>query len=179
MKILGIAGSLRSGSVNAQLLQLAAETLPDGVELAVWEGLRDLPAFDEDAEGAPSLAVAGFRAAVADADAVLIATPEYNGSIPGALKNALDWGSRPRDTAAFRNMPVAVIGASPGSFGGVWAQAETRRVLGLMGSRVVAGELSVGKAHERLAEPEPELVDQLRAVVDLLIDEAVARAEAA
>jgi len=179
MKILGIAGSLRSGSYNRQLLQLAADNLPDGVELAVWEGLRDLPAFDEDAEGTPSLAVAGFRAAVADADAVLIATPEYNGSIPGALKNALDWGSRPRDTAAFRSMPVAVIGASPGSFGGVWAQAETRKVLGLMGSRVVAGELSVGKAHERLADPDAELVDQLRALIDVLIDEAAARAEAA
>ena len=179
MKILGIAGSLRSGSYNRQLLQLAADNLPDGVELAVWEGLRDLPAFDEDAEGTPSLAVAGFRAAVANADAVLIATPEYNGSIPGALKNALDWGSRPRDTAAFRSMPVAVIGASPGSFGGVWAQAETRKVLGLMGSRVVAGELSVGKAHERLADPDAELVDQLRALIDVLIDEAAARAEAA
>jgi len=179
MKILGIAGSLRSGSYNRQLLQLAADNLPDGVELAVWEGLRDLPAFDEDEESAPSLAVAGFRAAVADADAVLIVTPEYNGSIPGALKNALDWGSRPRDTAAFRSMPVAVIGASPGSFGGVWAQAETRKVLGLMGSRVVAGELSVGKAHERLADPDAELVDQLRALIDVLIDEAAARAEAA
>jgi chromate reductase len=179
MKILGIAGSLRSGSYNRQLLQLASDNLPEGVELAVWEGLRDLPAFDEDAEGTPSLAVASFRAAVADADAVLIATPEYNGSIPGALKNALDWGSRPRDTAAFRSMPVAVIGASPGSFGGVWAQAETRKVLGLMGSRVVAGELSLGKAHERLAEPDAELVDQLRVVIDVLVDEAAARAEAA
>ena len=117
MKILGIAGSLRAGSYNRQLLQLAADNLPDGAELVVWEGLRDLPAFDEDAEGTPSLAVAGFRAAVADADAVLIATPEYNGSIPGALKNALDWGSRPRETAAFRSKPVAVIGASEGMLG--------------------------------------------------------------
>jgi chromate reductase len=179
MKILGIAGSLRAGSYNRQLLQLAASNLPDGVEVAVWEGLRDLPAFDEDAEGTPSLAVAGFRAAVADANAVLIATPEYNGSIPGALKNALDWGSRPRETAAFRGKPVAVIGASPGSFGGVWAQAETRKVLGLMGSRVVGAELSLGKAHERLLEPDAELVEQLRAVIDLLVDEAGLRAAAA
>ncbi len=131
--------------------------LPDGVELAVWEGLRDLPAFDEDEEGTPSLAVAGFRSAVAAADAVLIATPEYNGSIPGALKNALDWGSRPQATSAFRGKPVAVIGASPGSFGGVWAHAETRKVLGLMGARVVEAELSLGKAHDRLAEPDEEL----------------------
>lgn len=179
MKILGIAGSLREGSYNRQLLRLAADNLPDGVELAVWEGLGDLPAFDEDDEGTTSLAVAGLRAAVAAADAVLIVTPEYNGSIPGALKNALDWGSRPRETASFRGKPVAVIGASPGSFGGVWAQAETRKVLGLMGSRVVEAELSLGKAHERLAEPDGELVEQLRAVIDPLVDEAAARAAAA
>jgi chromate reductase len=179
MKILGIPGSLRSGSYNRQLLRLAADNLPDGVELAVWEGLRDLPAFDEDEEGTPSRVIADFRSAVAAADAVLVATPEYNGSIPGSLKNALDWGSRPRDTAPFRGKPVAVIGASPGSFGGIWAQAETRRVLGLMGSRVVETDLALGKAHERLAEPGGGLVGQLRAVVDVLVDEAAARAEAA
>ena len=136
--------------------------------LAVWEGLRDLPAYDEDEEGG-SLAVAGFRAAVAGADAVLIVTPEYNGSIPGALKNALDWGSRPRGTAVFRGKPVAVIGASTGSFGGIWAHAETRKILGLMGSRVVDVEHSLAKANERLDEPDEELREQLRAVVDVLV----------
>ncbi len=119
MRILGIAGSLRTGSVNEQLLRLAGETLPDGVEFAVWEGLRDIPPFDQDTEETPSVAVAGLRSAVVAADAVLIATPEYNGSIPGTLKNALDWGSRPGATSAFRGKPVAVIGASPGAFGGV------------------------------------------------------------
>lgn len=179
MKLLGIAGSLRAGSYNRQLLQLAAENLPDGVEYAVWDGLRDLPAYDEDADDGSSFAVAAFRAAVADADAVLIVTPEYNGSIPGALKNALDWGSRPRDDAAFRGKPVAAIGASPGSFGGVWAHAETRKILGLMGARVVEAELSLGKANDRLADPDEELVGQLRAVVDLLVSEATIRAAAA
>lgn len=179
MRILGIAGSLRAGSFNRQLLQLAAENLPDGVELAVWDGLREVPAFDEDEEGSASFAVAGFRSAVSAADAVLIVTPEYNGSIPGALKNALDWGSRPRDTAAFRGKPVAAIGASTGSFGGVWAHAETRKVLGLMGARVVDAELSLGKAAERLADPDEDLVAQLRAVIDLLVAEASARAVAA
>ena len=179
MQILGIAGSLRAGSYNRQLLHLVADNLPDGVELAVWDGLRDLPAFDEDEEGTPSLAVAGFRSAVAAADAVLIATPEYNGSIPGTLKTALDWGSRPRETASFRGKPTAVIGASPGSFGAVWAHAETRRVLGLMGSRVVEAELSLGKAPDRLTEPDEELIEQLRAVVSALVDEAAARAAAA
>lgn len=179
MQILGIVGSLRAGSYNRQLLRLAAENLPDGVELAVWEGLGDLPAFNEDEEDTPSLAVAGFRSAAAGADAVLIATPEYNGSIPGALKNALDWGSRPQPTSAFRGKPAAVIGASPGSFGGVWAHAETRKVLGLMGARVVAAELSLGKAPDRLAEPDEELLERLRATIDLLVNEAAARAVAA
>ena len=179
MTILGIAGSLRDGSYNRQLLQLAGKNLPDGVDFAVWEGLADLPAYDEDEEGGGSLAVAAFRSAVDDADAVLIVTPEYNGSIPGALKNALDWGSRPRDTAVFRGKPVAVIGASPGSFGGIWAQAETRNVLGLMGSRVVDAELALAKAHERLAAPDDDLLEQLRAVGDLLVAEAAARRAAA
>jgi len=179
MRVLGIAGSLRAGSYNRRLLELAADALPDGVELAVWEGLRELPAFDEDEEQTASFAVAGLRSAVAGADAVLVVTPEYNGSIPGALKNALDWGSRPRETAAFRGKPVAVIGASTGSFGGVWAHAETKKVLGLMGARVVDAELSVGKAQDRLVEPDAELVAQLRAVVDLLVSEAAARRAAA
>src|SRR3954447_14986537 len=175
MQILGIPGSLRAGSHNRRLLQLAGENLPDGVEFAVWEGLRDLPAFDQDEEAAPPFPVGAFRAAVAGADAILIVTPEYNGSIPGALKNALDWGSRPRETAVFRGKPVAAIGASSGSFGGVWAHAETRKILGLMGARVVDAELSLGKANERLADPDDELIGQLRTVVDLLVTEASAR----
>jgi len=178
MEILGIAGSVRDGSYNRQLLRLAGENLPDGVDFAVWEGLADLPVYSEDGDGG-SLSLAGFRSAVADADAVLIATPEYNGSIPGGLKNALDWGSRPRDTAVFRGKPVAVISASPGSFGGIWAAAETKKILGLMGSRVVDAELSLPKANERLLEPDAELLDQVRAVGELLVTEASARAAAA
>ena len=179
MQILGIAGSLRSGSVNAQLLHLAADTLPDGVELAVWEGLREVPPFDQDTEETPSVAVAGLRSAVAGADAVLIATPEYNGSIPGTLKNALDWGSRPGATNVFRGKPVAVIGASPGAFGGVWAHEETRKVLGIMGARVVAGGFSLGKAPERLAAPDAELLGQLRDIAEKLVAEASDRSAAA
>ena len=179
MRVLGIAGSLRAGSYNRRLLGYAAGNLPDGVELAVWEGLRDLPAFDEDEEQTASLTVAGFRSAVAGADAVLIVTPEYNGSIPGALKNALDWGSRPRETAVFRSKPVAVFGASTGSFGGVWAHAETKRVLGLMGARVVDAELSIGNAQDRLIEPDAEVGAQLRAGVEVLVSEAAARQAAA
>jgi len=179
MRILGITGSLRSASVNAQLLNLAAGTLPDGVELAVWEGLRDIPPFDQDTEETPSVAVAGLRSAVAGADAVLIATPEYNGSIPGTLKNALDWGSRPNATNVFRGKPVAVVGASPGAFGGVWAHEEARKILGIMGARVVGAGFSLGKAAERLAAPDEELRGQLRGVVEALVAEASVRSAAA
>ncbi len=179
MRLLGIPGSLRAGSVNRELLRLAAESLPDGVEIAVWEGLRDIPPFDQDAEDEASLPVSGFRAAVLKADAILIATPEYNGSIPGTLKNALDWGSRPTATNAFRGKPVAVIGGSPGAFGGVWAHAETRKVLGIMGARVVDAELSLGKAPDRLAAPDDALRAQLRGVVENLVNEAETRAAAA
>ena len=179
MRVLGIAGSLRSGSHNRELLRLAASLLPDGVELETWDGLRDLPAFDEDAEDPAPMAVSRLRAAIGSADAVLLSVPEYNGSIPGALKNALDWASRPAGAGAFRGLPVAVIGASTGSFGGVWAQAEARKVLGLMGARVVEAELSVGKAQDRLADPDDELLDGLRETIELLVTEARERAVAA
>ena len=179
MRILGIAGSLRSGSVNAQLLALAADSLPDGIELVVWKGLRDIPPFDEDAEATPAVAVAALRSAVAASDAVLIAMPEYNGSMPGTLKNALDWGSRPGATNVFRGKPVAVMGASPGAFGGVWAHEETRKVLGIMGARVVDAGFSLGKAPDRLAAPDDDLRGQLRDVVETLVAEAVIRVVAA
>ncbi|MCY7304301.1 MAG: NAD(P)H-dependent oxidoreductase [Thermoleophilia bacterium] len=169
----------RPKTVWAEALQLAAETLPGGVDFAVWKGLRDIPPFDEDTVETPSVAVAGLRSAVAGADAVLIATPEYNGSIPGTLKNALDWGSRPGATNAFRGQPVAVIGASPGAFGGVWAHEETRKILGIMGARVVGAGFSLGKASDRLAAPDNELLGQMQEVVETLVSEATARTQTA
>jgi chromate reductase len=147
--------------------------LPPGVELEVYDGLGELPPYDPDRDIQPAdPAVARLREAIASADGVLIATPEYNGSIPGLLKNALDWASRPFPDNALRGKPVAVIGASAGLFGAVWAQAETRKVLGIIGADVIDQELPVGQAdavfgHDgRLLEPEPraalaELVDVL------------------
>jgi chromate reductase, NAD(P)H dehydrogenase (quinone) len=179
MQILGIAGSLRAGSYNRRLLGLAAEALPTGIELSLWEGLRDVPPYVEDDEHEVPAPVAELRQSVRQADAVLIATPEYNGSIPGALKNALDWASRPVMTNVFRGKPVAVIGASTGAFGAVWAQAETRKVLGLMGARVVSVELALGHAAERLAEPNAELLTELHDAVSLLVAEASLQAVAA
>lgn len=141
MRLLGVVGSLRPGSYNAQLMRAVAARVQaiDGVELDVFDGLRAVPPFDEEdreADGAPA-PVAAFRAALRDADGVLFATPEYNGSIPGQLKNALDWASVPFEHNVLRNKPVAVIGTSTGMFGAVWAQADLRRVLGLIGARVL------------------------------------------
>jgi chromate reductase len=160
MRILAISGSLRRGSHNASLLLAAEELLSPLDTLELWEGLREVPPYDQDddAEAAPP-AVAAFRAAVASADAVLIATPEYNSSIPGALKNALDWASRPLASNAFRNKPVAVIGSSAGMFGAVWAQAELRKVLAAMGARVAEVEVAVGRAGEKF-DADGRLVDE-------------------
>jgi chromate reductase len=150
MKVLGISGSLRQGSHNARLLRAAAELLPPGAELEEFAALRDVPPFDEDAEHSPPPAVVALKDAIAGADAVLIATPEYNHSIPGVLKNALDWVSRPIAENPMHGKPSLVIGASTGMFGAVWAQAETRKVLGALGARVLDEELPVAKAPDGL-----------------------------
>ncbi len=147
MRVLGLSGSLRRGSHNRALLRAAAATLPPDVELVAWDRLAELPAYDEDLDAAPAPEpVRALRAAIAGADALLIATPEYNASLPGALKNALDWASRPYATNPLRGKPVAVIGASTGLFGAVWAQAEARKVLKAIGAHVLERELPVGQA---------------------------------
>ncbi len=160
IRILGISGSLRRGSHNTSLLRAAARSLPPGVELEVFDGLAELPQYDADLDTTPEPApVAQLRRAIADADGVLIATPEFNGSLPGVLKNALDWASRPFPDNSLRGKPVAVVGASTGLFGAVWAQADARKVLGIIGADVIDGELPVGQAHaafiddDRLADP--------------------------
>lgn len=179
MKILAVSGSLRADSHNAALLRTAVGFLPDDVELELFDGLRAVPPYDEDDDVVPApAAVAELRDAIAGADAILFATPEYNHSIPGQLKNALDWASRPLATNPLRNKPVAVVGASTGAFGAVWAQAELRKVLAATGARVVDGEVAVGHAPQRfgpdgLLADEP-LREQLAEVVADLV--AVTRA---
>src|ERR671916_1046465 len=152
MRILGIAGSVRRGSHNRRLLRAAGETLPSGVELVEWDGLAGLPIFDEDLENDPPEPVREFLAAVDGADALLIATPEYNASVPGGLKNALDWASRPFPDNVLRDKPSAVIGASTGLFGAVWAQAEVRKALKASGAHVLESELPVGLADGAFAD---------------------------
>ncbi|MFL5896247.1 MAG: NADPH-dependent FMN reductase, partial [Thermoleophilaceae bacterium] len=135
MRVLGVSGSLRRDSYNTKLLRAAGRLLEaEGAEFAIYDRLKQIPPYDEedDGERAPAT-VADFRDAIAGADAVIFATPEYNSSIPGQLKNAVDWASRPLATNVLRNKPVAVVGASTGMFGAVWAQAELRKVLGATG----------------------------------------------
>jgi chromate reductase len=174
MTILGISGSLRQDSYNTMLLR----NVP--LELELWEGLKEIPPYDEDddVEPVPST-VAHMRAAVAGADAIVFATPEYNASVPGQLKNAVDWLSRPRGEAALANKPVAVVGASTGAFGAVWAQSELRKVLATAGARVVDAEVAVGHAPTRF-DADGELLDenlkeQLQEVADTLLAELPAR----
>jgi chromate reductase len=174
MKVLGISGSLRRDSYNTALLR----NVP--LELELWDGLKTIPPYDEDDDVEPAPpAVAEMRAAVAGADAILFATPEYNASVPGQLKNAIDWLSRPFATSVLRNKPVAVVGASTGAFGAVWAQAELRKVLATAGARVVEGDVAVGHAHERFDANgvlmDDNLREQLQEVVDALVTEASLR----
>ncbi len=150
MKLLAISGSLRRDSHNTLLLRAAGELLGSDDTLELWDGLREVPPYDQDSDVEPApRPVADLRAAIASADAVLFSTPEYNSSIPGALKNALDWASRPIASNAFRGKPVAVIGSSIGMFGAVWAQADLRKVLAAMGARVAEVEVAVGHSHEK------------------------------
>ncbi len=176
MKVLGLSGSLRAESHNLRLLRAAAEGLPSGWELEVWDRLAEVPPFNEDDEDAAPEPVRALNDAIREADAVLVATPEYNASLPGVLKNALDWVSRPYDATPLRGKPVAVVGASTGLFGAVWAQAEGRKVLRTIGAHVLEDELPVGIAHEafdgqgRLRDP--ELTARLHDVVSSLVRES-------
>src|SRR5215217_1139966 len=173
MRILGIAGSLRRGSHNRRLLRAAGHALPPGAELVEWEGLGGLPIFDEDREDSPPPAVQALLAAVEEADALLIATPEYNASVPGGLKNALDWASRPFPDNVLRSKPCAVIGASTGLFGAVWAQAEVRKALKASGAHVLESELPVGLADGAFTE-DGGLVDlELGARLDDVLSDLV------
>jgi len=176
MKVLGISGSLRRNSYNTKLLRAAEELLPAVVEFELWDGLKAIPPYDEDDDVEPApQPVAALRAAIREADVLLFATPEYNASVPGQLKNAIDWASRPPATSVLRNKPVVVIGASTGAFGAVWSQAELRKVLATAGARFVDAEVAVGHAQTKFDE-EGQLVDeaireQLVEVIETLLAE--------
>jgi chromate reductase len=163
MRVLALSGSLRAESYNSALVRAAVELAPAGVEVEVYEDLALLPPFDDDLDGEdPPAAVADLRARIGEADALLFVTPEYNGSIPGVLKNAIDWAPRPpRGRAAIWGKTAAVAGATTGQYGAIWAQQDLRRVLGVAGARVIEGELPVARAQDVFDESGTLLDDRI------------------
>jgi chromate reductase len=186
MRILAVSGSLRAGSHNTNLLRAAVDAAPERIEVELFDpaGIADLPLYDQDLDvGDVPQSVARLREEWGEADAILFATPEFNGSVPGGLKNAVDWASRPRLEAPLTGKTVAVIGASTGQFGAMWAQADLRKILGLAGARVVGDELPVTRAHEKFdAEGrllDGELHERLRLLLGTLAAESVPAAVSA
>jgi chromate reductase len=173
MNILMLVGSLRAESWTAQLTAKAAELLPAGAEAQVYDGLGDLPHYDPDIDtDQPPAPVVAFRAAVDRADGLVVATPEYNGSMPGVLKNAIDWASRPRGASSLADKPVAVISVSPSPRGAQWAREEAEKVLRVAGAVPLEQSLGVPSVHAavvdgRLADGDVEraLRDLMRALV--------------
>ncbi|CAM3764041.1 NAD(P)H-dependent oxidoreductase [Mycobacterium frederiksbergense] len=173
--VLVLVGSLRAASINKQLAELAVESAPEGVTLQVFDRLGELPHYNEDIdnEDVPE-PVQALRGAAAAAGAALVVTPEYNGSIPGVLKNAIDWLSRPWGNGALKDKPVAVIGTALGGFGGVWAHDETRKSFGIAGPRVVE-DLKLSIPSKTLGDRHPretaEVAADVREVVGKLVAE--------
>jgi chromate reductase len=174
VKILALSGSLRTGSMNTSLLQAARELAPDGVEVELFDGLEAVEPYnaDRDTPGAVPPGAAALRARVAAADGLLISSPEYNGTIPGQLKNAVDWLSRPFKESALWSKPVVTMSAVTGAFGGVWGQADLRKSLGIAGARVLEGELAIAKANEKIADGRvaAELEPQIRELLQTLAE---------
>jgi chromate reductase len=185
MRMLTISGSLRAASHNTALLRTVAELAPEGVDVELFDGLDRLPAFNEDDEGnEPHEAVRHLRDRITAADLVLISTPEYNGSVPGHVKQAVDWASRPfGPESALWGKPVAVIGASVTDYGAVWAQDHLRKSLGLAGARVLDVDLAVPKALDRFSSDgeltDPETRERLAELVTGLVDHINQPAKAA
>lgn len=175
VRILALVGSLRAGSHNRQLAEAAARHAPEGVHIDIYDGLAELPFYNEDidtADAVPSAATR-LREAVAAADAVLLFSPEYNGTLPAVLKNAIDWLSRPYGAGALQNKPTAVVGTALGQYGGVWAQDEARKAVGIAGAKVVdTTKLAIPHSATRFAETHPqedtEVVEGLHKVLDEL-----------
>jgi chromate reductase len=185
MRVLAFSGSLRERSYNTALARAAADLAPAGVDVELYDRLGELPPYDEDLDGedAPT-SVRDVREHIARADALLFVTPEYNGSVPGVLKNAIDWASRPpRGGAAIWGKTTAIAGATTGQYGAIWAQQDLRRILGIAGARVIEGEVPVARAQHVFDESghlaDARVAQRLAAHLDALVAEAAPVAVAA
>ncbi|MDQ0717979.1 NAD(P)H-dependent oxidoreductase [Streptomyces luteogriseus] len=172
VRILALVGSLRAGSHNRQLAEAAVKLAPEGAEVNLFEGLAEIPFYNEDidVEGSVPAAAARLREAANTADGLILFTPEYNGTIPAVLKNAIDWLSRPYGAGALSGKPVAVVGTAFGQYGGVWAHDETRKSVGVAGGKVLEDvKLSIPGSMTRFAETHPaddaEVAEQLTEVI--------------
>lgn len=181
VRILALVGSLRAGSTNRQLAEAAVKHAPDGVEIELFEGLVDVPFYNEDIDTEATLSTGAgkLREAAGRADALLLFSPEYNGTMPAVLKNAIDWLSRPYGAGAISGKPVAVVGTASGQYGGVWAQDEARKATGVAGAVVLEdAKLSIPGSMTRFAETHPaddqEVVTGLTAVIEQLTARAAA-----
>lgn len=173
--ILTLVGSLRAESVNSKFAQIAASSAPEGTVVTTFEGLEEVPFYNEDldVEGKVPAKAAELRAAVAAVDSVLFVTPEYNGTMPAVLNNAIDWISRPFGQGAATGTKAAVIGTSAGQYGGVWAHDDVRKSLKIAGAEVIEdATLAVGGSYTRFAEVDPkddaEVVEGIKQVLSAL-----------
>lgn len=171
MKVLAIAGSLREESFSARLVTAAADLAPEGVEVSRYEGLEQIPGFNQDRESEVIENVEDLRRQIDEADALLIITPEYNASMPGQLKNAIDWASRPHGESALAGKPAAVLSSSPMPFGAIWANQQVRKAFTITGTPTVEREVAIGKVDEKLDENDRLTDDQARADVAGLLAE--------
>ncbi|WP_306357189.1 MULTISPECIES: NAD(P)H-dependent oxidoreductase [unclassified Nocardia] len=178
-RLLALVGSLRAASINRRLAEAAAKTAPEGVEITLYEGLADIPFYNEDldVEGEVPAAAQALRDAIAAADGLLLVTPEYNGTLPAVLKNAIDWASRPYGAGAIKGKPTAVVSASISSNAAKWAHGDTVKALGVAGATVVENaHLHFGTIGNRFVDVHPaddaEALTQLAATVVSLAESA-------
>ncbi len=168
-----LVGSLRADSLNRRLAEGLVASAPEGVELEIVDGLGDLPFYNEDIDGeTPPAAAVRLRESVAAADRVLVVTPEYNGTMPAVLNNAIDWLSRPYGAGALVGTPLGVIGVTPTPYGGRWAHADVVRSAGVAGATVVEDVTVSQSALEVDPLTDPEVQEKLAAALRRLVDVA-------
>jgi NAD(P)H-dependent FMN reductase len=174
MDVLVLVGSLRADSSNRRLADAAIAELPEGVHARVssWPAL--LPHYDQDLDGDTALeSVAAFRAEIAASDALILATPEFNGSLPSVLKNAIDWASRPRGASSIAGKPVAVLGASASPNAARWAREDALRVLRVAGAEPLEDTVGIASSLDAFAADglrDADLARQVREVLAQLVD---------